>query len=300
MARPLRLEFPGALYHITSRGNAREEIFFDDDDRTNFLNLLGREVEQQRWICHTYCLMTNHYHLMIETPERNPVTGMRRLNGVYTQWFNRRHGRVGHLFQGRYKNIIVDREIYLLELCRCVVLNPVRARMVKQPGDWRWSSYLATAGQTDKPDWLETDWILGQFSHVKKRAQEAYKRFIADGVGSPSPWMGLQDQIWLGTKTFLEKMEGLIRRGNLKEVPLVQRSPGRPTKLGILESVAESYGITVQELVNRSDQDAYKTAVYLSRRAVNQSLKAVANEFGVSPSRVSRIQGDIDRGVIKN
>ncbi|MGH7801397.1 MAG: transposase, partial [Thermodesulfobacteriota bacterium] len=107
MARPLRLEFPGALYHITSRGNARQEIFLSDDDRTSFLNLLGREVEQQRWRCHAYCLMSNHYHIMIETPEGNLVLGMRRLNGAYSQEFNRRHGRVGHLFQGRYKSIIV-------------------------------------------------------------------------------------------------------------------------------------------------------------------------------------------------
>ena len=135
MARPLRLEFPGALYHITSRGNARQEIFLSDDDRTSFLNLLGREVKQQRWNCYAYCLMSNHYHIVIETPEGNLVLGMRRLNGAYSQEFNRRHGRVGHLFQGRYKSIIVDRESYLLELCRYVVLNPVRAGIVEQPGD---------------------------------------------------------------------------------------------------------------------------------------------------------------------
>src|SRR3972149_8400468 len=136
MARPFRLEFPGALYHITSRGNARQEIFLDDDDRTNFLNLLGREVEQQRWNCHAYCLMSNHYHIMIETPEGNLVLGMRRLNGAYSQEFNRRHGRGGPLFQGRYKSTVVDPESYLLELCRYVVLKPVRAGVGEQPRGW--------------------------------------------------------------------------------------------------------------------------------------------------------------------
>ena len=296
MARPLRLEFPGALYHITSRGNARQEIFLSDDDRTSFLNLLGREVKQQRWNCYAYCLMSNHYHIMIETPEGNLVLGMRRLNGAYSQEFNRRHGRVGHLFQGRYKSIIVDRESYLLELCRYVVLNPVRAGIVEQPGDWRWSSYLATIGETEKSDWLETNWILGQFSRAKKRAEEAYKRFVADGVGGPSPWRDLQGQIWLGEKAFLEKMERIIERENLEEVPLAQTIPSRPTRAAIFESVAKEFAITVEGLVERGDQDAYRAAVYLLRRVVNLSLKAVAGIFGVSPSRVSRIQADIERG----
>ncbi len=146
MARPLRLEFPEALYHLTARGNARQEIFLDDQDRRAFLGLLGREVEQQRWRCHAYCLMDNHYHLLVETPEGRLAGGMRRLNGVYTQGFNRRHERVGHLFQGRYRSIVVDQESYLLELSRYVVLNPVRAGMVKRVEEWAWSSYRATAG----------------------------------------------------------------------------------------------------------------------------------------------------------
>jgi len=176
------------------------------------------------------------------------------------------------------------------------VLNPVRAGIVKQPGDWRWSSYLATIGETEKSDWLETNWILGQFSQAKKRAEEEYKRFVADGVGGPSPWRDLQGQIWLGEKAFLEKMERIIERENLEEVPLAQTIPSRPTKVDIFESVAEEFGITVEGLVERSDQDAYRAAVYLLRRVVNLSLKAVAGIFGVSPSRVSRIQSDIERG----
>ena len=124
MARPLRLEFAGALYHLTSRGDHRENIFLDDTDRRIFLQLLGKEILQQHWLCYAYCLMDNHYHVLIETPEPNLVRGMRRLNGVYTQSFNRRHGRVGHVFQGRYKAILVDKENYLLELCRYIVAEP--------------------------------------------------------------------------------------------------------------------------------------------------------------------------------
>ena len=126
MTRPLRLEYAGALYHLTARGNAQAAIYLEDSDRHLFLELLGKEVKQQRWVCYAYCLMDNHYHLLIETPEANLVSGMRRLNGVYTQAFNRRHQRVGHVFQGRYKSILVDKDSYLQELCRYIVLNPVR------------------------------------------------------------------------------------------------------------------------------------------------------------------------------
>ena len=164
MARPLRIEFPGALYHLTSRGNARSDIFVDDLDRQKFLDILSSVVYKHRWICHGYCLMGNHYHLLIETPEGNLCRGMRQLNGVYTQAFNRRHGRVGHLLQGRYKSILVEKESYLLELCRYIVLNPVKAEMVNAPEDWAWSSYRATAGLTTAPEFLNTSWVLGQFA----------------------------------------------------------------------------------------------------------------------------------------
>ena len=146
MARPLRIEFPGALYHVTSRGNGRAAIYLDNRDREAFLDVLGVVCERMQWICYAYCLMTNHYHLVVETQEGHLSRGMRQLNRVYTQRFNRHHGRVGHVLQGRYKAILVDRDPYLLELSRYVVLNPARAGMVKSPGHWRWGSYRATVG----------------------------------------------------------------------------------------------------------------------------------------------------------
>jgi len=160
MARPLRIEFSGALYHVTSRGDRREAIFEDDEDRDMFLSTLAEVVERFNWVCHAYCLMTNHYHLVIETPDANLSRGMRQLNGVFTQASNRRHSRTGHLLQGRFKGILVDKGDYLLELTRYVVLNPVRARMVKQPGDWPWSSFRAMVGEVPAPKWLATDGLL--------------------------------------------------------------------------------------------------------------------------------------------
>ena len=154
MSRPIRIEFSGALYHVTSRGDRREAIYEDDVDRERFLSVLGQVSEDFNWVCHAWCLMDNHYHLLIETPDGNLSKGMRQLNGVYTQYSNRRHRRVGHLFQGRYKAILIDGDSYLLELARYVVLNPVRAGMVKGPGEWPWSSYLAMVGKQSSPPWL--------------------------------------------------------------------------------------------------------------------------------------------------
>ena len=171
MARPLRIEFPGALYHLTARGNARQAIFLDDGDRRGFLDLLGRTCKRLEWRCWAWCLMTNHYHLVVETPQANLGRGMRQLNGVYSQAFNRIHGRVGHLFQGRYKAILVEREAHLLEVCRYVVRNPVRAGLVAEPGAWPWSSYRATAGGAAAPDWLEIAPLLARLDRNPKRAR---------------------------------------------------------------------------------------------------------------------------------
>ena len=154
MARPLRLELSGGLYHVTARGDGREDIYLGDADREVWLEVLGQVCRRFNWVCHAWCQMSNHYHLLLETPEANVATGMRQLNGVYTQRFNRAHRRVGHVFQGRHKAILGERDSYLLELARYVVLNPLRAKLVKRLDAWPWSSYLATSGQSAVPGWL--------------------------------------------------------------------------------------------------------------------------------------------------
>ncbi|MGR5488054.1 REP-associated tyrosine transposase [Vibrio alfacsensis] len=141
LSRPLRLEFAGPLYHVTARGNERNWIFFQDDDFTLYLTVLDEVCERYNWVIHAYCLISNHYHLLLETPDGNLSKGMRQLNGVFTQKINRKHNRVGYLFQGRYKSILVDQETYLLELCRYIVLNPIWAKMVDTPDEWQWSSW---------------------------------------------------------------------------------------------------------------------------------------------------------------
>ena len=180
MSRPLRLEFAGALYHVTSRGDRQEDIYEDDTDRVMYLNVLTEVCDRFNWVCHAYCLMSNHYHLLIETPDANLSKGMRYLNGVYTQRFNSSKGWVGHVYQGRYKAILVEKQSYLVELARYIVLNPVRAEMVRFAIDWRWSSYRATVGQVETPEWLNVDWLLASFALKKKDAIQLYKQFIVE------------------------------------------------------------------------------------------------------------------------
>jgi REP element-mobilizing transposase RayT len=229
MARPLRIEFPGAVYHITSRGNARQAIFTDDEDRGGFLGVLSMVAERFKWLCHAYCLMENHYHILIETPNANLSKGMRELNGVYTQGFNQRYRRVGHLFQGRYKAIIVEKNNYLLSLCRYVVLNPVRVGIIKKPEQWRWSNYKATIGLAKRPSFLTIDWVLSQFGGRKRVAMEKYRRFVMEGIDKESPWETLKGQIFWGTDEFIKQLSSLLdEKESMKEVPKVQRYVARP------------------------------------------------------------------------
>lgn len=296
MARQLRLEFPGALYHLTARGNAQAAIFVDDSDRTRFLDLLRREVEQQGWLCYAYCLMGNHYHLLVETPEANLSKGMRRLNQVYTQTFNRRHGRVGHVLQGRYKSIIVDKDSYFLALCRYMVLNPVRANMVKAAKDWPWSSYRSTAGMTAPPPWLQAATVWRQFDDKPEVGHNRYREFVQAGTGQPSPWEYLRGQIYLGGEDFLGRMEKLARKQPPANVPREHLHPARLTQHDVLKRVSDVFRLTADEILSRSHAEAYHSAAWLFRRSANLPLKEVAGLFGVSPSRISHIQRSMDTG----
>ncbi|HEY3308943.1 MAG TPA: transposase [Desulfuromonadaceae bacterium] len=230
MARPLRIEFPSAVYHITTRGNARADIFEDDNDRNLFCMVLGQVVKRFNWLCHAYCLMSNHYHLLIETPDGNLSAGMRQLNGIFTQTFNRRHCTDGHLFKGRFKAVLVEKESHLLGLCRYVVLNPVRAGMVKAPEDFEWSSYLHTLGKRQQPDLLTTEWLLANFSSSLRKARSEYRQFVKDGIeGKESPWGKLSGQIILGSETFLDKLKEILgEKEGIAEIPRIQRFAGRP------------------------------------------------------------------------
>lgn len=273
MSRPLRLEFSGALYHITSRGNERKNIYQDEDDFKSFLQILNDVCQRYNWVIHAYCLMTNHYHLLVETPDANLSKGMRQLNGVFTQTINRRHRRVGHLFQGRYKSTLVDKDSYLLELSRYIVLNPVRAHMVEHPAEWAWSSYLATIGHSPAPEWLAIDALLLQFSKQRKTAIKKYQQFVIQG-NNLRPWDELKHQIFLGDEQFVEKHQPLLaqQQGNLSEIPSKQlRSTAKPLSFFLAKY-----------------PDNKKEAMAAAYSSGGYTLDEVAKAFGVHYSTVSR------------
>jgi REP element-mobilizing transposase RayT len=170
--------FPGALYHLISRGNNRARVFRADADYEAFLGVLEQVIDRFGWVCHSYCLMGNHYHLLVDTPQPNLPLGMRQLNGVFAQQYNRRRGRVGHVFQARYKSVLVEREPYLLNVVRYIAWNPVRARLCRAPAEWRWSSYPALLGLVPAPAFLATDWVLAQFGGDRRDARERLREFV--------------------------------------------------------------------------------------------------------------------------
>jgi REP element-mobilizing transposase RayT len=224
MSRPLRIEYDGALYHVTTRGNERKPIFKDDGDRQLFLTTLAQVTERFHWICHAYCLMSNHYHLVIETPDGNLSKGMRQLNGVYTQAYNRRHHRIGHLFQGRFKAILVQKDSHFLEVCRYVVLNPVRAKAVKHPREWPWSSYRATGGQSPTPRGLTVDEVLSHFGQRRGPAQEKYREYVGEGIAGTTIWENVAAQSLLGLEGFAEALKDHVKgKQKLREIPKGQR-----------------------------------------------------------------------------
>ena len=274
MSRPLRLEFPDALYHITARGDRREAIFEDDEDRQAFLRTLGQVVERFNWLCYAWCLMDNHYHLLIQTPDSNLSKGMRQLNGVFTQISNRRHKRVGHLFQGRFKAILVDSDAYLLELSRYIVLNPVRARMVKEPESWPWSSYRASMGLATSEAFLAVDGLLAQFAQRRSTAQTRYAQFVNEGLNAPSPWAQLRGQVFLGDDSFINKMQKQMakhQRGEV-QIPIAQRRAPAKSLQQIEKSAATR---------NEAITQAHGTGAY--------SYQQIAEHFGIHFTTVGRV-----------
>ncbi len=265
MSRPLRICIPGGIYHLIARGNARGWIVRDDVDRRRFLDIFGQVVERFSWLCHSYCLMDNHYHLVVETPLPNLPSGMRQLNGLYAQFFNKRHNRCGHLFEARYRSILIEKDSYLLHVCRYVVLNPVRAGICQDPADWPWSSYRATAGLEPPEPFLTTDWLLGQFAPTRELAQRRHRTFIADGLAEALELRSLGER--LGGDDFLRDTFG--HDPPLEEIPRVQVEPLPPPLEQILASDTP-------------------TPIATAYRRHGYTLRQIANHLGCSYSTISR------------
>lgn len=284
MARPLRIEYPGAVYHITSRGNEKKAIFKDDQDRKLFLKILSHVNKRYHWFCHAYCLMENHYHLLIETPDGNLSHGMRQLNGVYTQAYNNSRNRTGHLFQGRYKAILIQKDSHLLVVCRYVVLNPVGARIVKRPDEWMWSSYRATVGKETAHPCLTIDWILSQFSKTKAKAEREYYQFVTLGTGQKTIWNEVKGQAILGEDDFVNSLADYLKRHkNVPEIPKSQRYANRPT----LDKI---FNESILKDKHKRDE---KIAEAIEKYGYTQ--RAIADRLGVHFTYVSRIFSKQDK-----
>ena len=247
-------------------------------------------IPETRWQLHAWVLMTNHYHLLLETPDANLARGMRQLNGTYSQAFNRRHDRVGHLFQGRYKSILVERESHLLELVRYVVLNPVRAGMVRSPAEYRWSSYEETAGLRRAATWLKVDWTLGQFGQRREAARLRFRAFVSEGRSAAyRPWDELRGQLALGGDQFVEAMVDRAREGTLSaEIPRPQRLLVRRPSLEIVERhVMQAFGATEQDMVARSPHPARQAFGLLARRVADARMSEIGESLQLSPRSMS-------------
>ena len=297
MARPLRLEFPGALYHVISRGNERAPIFRDDHDRSDFLDLLASVVLKDALQLHAYCLVGNHYHLLLETPAGQLSRGMHRLNARYAQRFNRRHQRCGHLFEGRFKAIIVERQLHLLELHRYIVLNPVRAGLVDRPEDWRWSSYHATSGRMQPPPWLQTQWTLSQFGRGAAEGRRAYIAFVETAIGRPAATGPIRNQIFMGGDDFLTRMQQLLEgRAWDNEIAIAQQTPNAPGLGDIERAVSQAWGLAVSQLRRRRGGHPKLAAIYLARKLTHLRLREIAEAFGVGRGRVGNVVAEVEGG----
>lgn len=296
MARPLRLEHAGALWHVTCRGNERRSIFRDDRDRNLFLAVLSEAVELFAWRLHAYVLMGNHYHLLLETPEANLSRGMHRINAVYSQSFNRRHDRAGHLLQGRFKAILVEKERHLLELVRYVVLNPVRAGLARDARDWPWSNYLATAGLRQAPAWLETEWTISQFGSGAG-ARCAYREFVGAGACRlEQPWKNITDQLFLGSEDFRRRIRAMRLTAPVSsEVPLAQRVAIRPNLSDVVRASASVLGVDESEVRKQRRTPLRLAVAYVGRTDALARLADLGATLDVSVTSASEITASARR-----
>jgi putative transposase len=228
MPRPLRIQFPGAVYHVMNRGNGRQAIFADATDARRFMALLEEIAAPLEWRFHAFCLMTNHYHFVVHTPHANLSAGMQALAARYTQDFNRRHRRDGQLFRGRFHAILVERESYLVPLVRYVVLNPVLAHLVEDPAAWRWSSYRATAGTAAAPPLLDLSWMVGLFGAALPEAQQAWRAHVAECLAEREKLHAvealLKNRSILGSRDFMRRVRRAARGKGVRPLRSAKRA----------------------------------------------------------------------------
>jgi REP element-mobilizing transposase RayT len=304
MARPLRIEYPGAFYHVLNRGQRQEAIVVDDRDRERFLLCLERMVERYHVIVHTYCLMTNHYHLILETPEANLSRAVQWLNVSYAAYYNRRHQVSGHVFQGRFKGIVVEADEYLDSLSRYIHLNPVRANLSPHPWEYKWSSCRFFTGPLECPDWLETSRILGNFAGGRKAAQRKYLDYVSQS-NPLDPSKDCMGSSLLGSDIFVAwiKATFLSEAQEAGEIPELKNLRPRPGAEEIVEHVGQYYDVPVDRILSRSakDNQPRNVAMYLCRQLSGQTGKALGEFFGkVSGAAVTMRAKHVEQSILQS
>lgn len=293
MGRPLRIQYPGAWYHITSRGNEKKPIFKSRRDREKFLSYLKTANERYGAIIHVYCLMNNHYHLLLETPNPNLSQILHHINGAYTNYFNAKRHRSGHLFQGRYRAIVVEKDSYCQELSRYIHLNPVRAGLVEEPLKYPWTSYPYYIGIKSKPSWLKTDTVLAYFDKDVRKAQRHYRLFVEKVLGREleSPIKNIFASTFLGTEKFIEHSKEKwieFKNADLRNIPALR-------KLQTLPLLEETEHI-VRTIVGKEGRSCKKLCLYVAQQYCGYSLKQIGAHYGMKESAVcqsNRRLGDL-------
>ncbi len=283
MARPLRIEYPGALYHVTSRGNEKKDIFRSIKDREKFLSYLSSAWVRHGAVFHAWCLMSNHFHLMVETPLGNLSRIMKHINGSYTTYFNVNHKRAGHLLQARYKAILVQADAYAAELSRYIHLNPVRAKMVPFPEEYRWSScgrYL----EGTAPSWLSTSLVLGYFGTEDEDRRGNYRDYLYDAIGKESrdPLADSVASTILGTDDFVREIREKYLEGKEsdRDLPALRGLSRGPGIAGIK--------VASEEAFPENERLARLAGIYLCWRFSGAKLKEIGTLYGISESGVNR------------
>lgn len=306
MGRPLRIEYAGALYHITSRGNERKKIFLEDGDRKKFLGILEDYYDRYEILIRSYVLMNNHYHLILETPKGSLLKVMHGLNGGYTGYFNRKYGRSGHLFQGRDKGIIIDKDTYLIPLSRYVHLNPVKAKIVEGPEEYRWSSYPGYIGKGKENGWVEYSWILSQFGRGRLRAKRRYRGYTEEALKKKieNPLKCLHSQVILGGEEFIKGIKGMLTgKGLSQEIIERKRLIEYPLLDEVVRRVAKAFKIdegVIRAKGGRANT-ARRVALYLTQRYTGLSNNAIGDLFGgIHYSEVSKVSGRLKEEMISD